>query len=40
MTELLPEVERTYRGIGEGWARGLVGGSTGGWEAFAVQVKA
>ena len=38
MTELLPAVERKYRGIGEGWARGLLGGSTGGWEAFAVQV--
>ena len=38
MTELLPAVEGKYRGIGEGWARGLLGGSTGGWEAFAVQV--
>ena len=26
------------RGIGEGWARGVLGGSTGGWEAFAAQV--
>ncbi len=38
MTELLPAIERKYRGIGEGWARGLMGGSTGGWESFAVQV--
>lgn len=36
--ELLPEVEARFRGIGEGWARGLVGGSTGGWETFAQQV--
>ena len=28
-----------YRGIGEGWARFTYGGSTGGWEALAVQVK-
>ena len=33
-----PEVERRYRGIGEGWARGVLGGSTGGWESFAYQV--
>mmetsp|Transcript_33089 Transcript_33089/g.86932 ORF Transcript_33089/g.86932 Transcript_33089/m.86932 type:complete len:300 (-) Transcript_33089:288-1187(-) len=38
MTELLPKIESTYRGIGEGWARGVMGGSTGGWESFAVQV--
>ena len=62
MTELLPAVEATYRGIGQardvaelppsrpdlaptshrrvgqGWARGVFGGSTGGWESFAVQV--
>ena len=38
MTELLPAVEAAYRGIGEGWARGVLGGSTGGWEALAVQV--
>jgi len=38
MRELLPAVEKKYRGIGEGWARGVLGGSTGGWEAFAVQV--
>ena len=38
MRELLPAVEMKYRGIGEGWARGVLGGSTGGWEAFAVQL--
>ena len=38
MQELIPEIERRYRGIGEGWARFTYGGSTGGWEAMAVQV--
>ena len=38
MQELIPEIERRYRGIGEGWARFAYGGSTGGWEAMAVQV--
>jgi hypothetical protein len=37
--ELIPEIERRFRGIGEGWARFVYGGSTGGWEALAVQVK-
>ena len=36
--ELIPEIERRFRGIGEPWARFLYGGSTGGWEALAVQV--
>ena len=36
--ELIPEVERRFRGIGEGWARFTYGGSTGGWEALASQV--
>lgn len=36
--ELIPEIERQFRGIGEGWARCLYGGSTGGWEALAAQV--
>jgi len=36
--ELIPQVERRFRGIGEGWARFLYGGSTGGWEALAAQV--
>jgi hypothetical protein len=35
--ELIPEIERRFRGIGQGWARFLYGGSTGGWEALAVQ---
>jgi hypothetical protein len=38
MRELVPEIERRFRGIGEGWARFAYGGSTGGWEALAVQV--
>jgi len=38
MRELIPEIERRFRGIGEGWARFTYGGSTGGWEAMAVQV--
>jgi hypothetical protein len=38
MYELIPEVERQFRGIGQGWARITYGGSTGGWEAMAVQV--
>lgn len=37
--ELIPYIEEQFRGIGEGWARFLYGGSTGGWEAFGVQVK-
>ncbi len=36
--ELLPAVEAKYRGIGQGWARFTYGGSTGGWEALAVQM--
>jgi hypothetical protein len=36
--ELLPFVEKTFRGLGQGWARFAYGGSTGGWEALAVQV--
>jgi hypothetical protein len=37
--ELIPHIEKEFRGLGEGWARFLYGGSTGGWEALAVQVK-
>lgn len=37
--ELIPYLERKYRALGEGWARFTYGGSTGGWEALAVQVK-
>jgi hypothetical protein len=37
-TELIPAIERQFRGIGEGWARFMYGGSTGGWESLAAQV--
>ena len=37
--ELIPYLEKKYRAIGEGWSRFTYGGSTGGWEALAVQVK-
>jgi hypothetical protein len=36
--ELIPAIEETFRGIGQGWARFLYGGSTGGWEALGVQI--
>jgi hypothetical protein len=36
--ELMPYIERKYRGIGQGWARAVYGGSTGGWESLASQV--
>jgi hypothetical protein len=36
--ELIPQIEKQFRGIGKGWARFLYGGSTGGWEALAVQM--
>lgn len=36
--ELIPEIERRFRGIGQGWARFVFGGSTGGWESMAVQM--
>jgi len=36
--ELVPYIEKKYRGLGQGWARFLYGGSTGGWEALAAQV--
>ena len=38
MKELIPEVERRFRTIREPWARWLSGGSTGGWEALALQI--
>ena len=38
VNELLPFIEKKYRGLGEGWARFMYGGSTGGWEAMAAQV--
>lgn len=36
--ELIPFIEQQFRGQGEPWSRFLYGGSTGGWEALAVQV--
>jgi hypothetical protein len=36
--ELIPAIEKKYRGIGQGWARATFGGSTGGWEAAATQI--
>ena len=36
--ELIPEIEKRFRGLGQGWARFTFGGSTGGWEALATQV--
>lgn len=36
--ELIPQIEKRFRGIGAGWARFTYGGSTGGWEALATQV--
>ncbi len=36
--DLVPAIERQFRGIGAGWARFLYGGSTGGWESLAAQI--
>jgi hypothetical protein len=36
--DLIPYVERKFRGIGQPWARVLAGCSTGGWEALGAQV--
>ena len=36
--ELIPAIEKQFRGLGQGWSRFLYGGSTGGWESLAVQV--
>ncbi|MGA2096081.1 MAG: hypothetical protein ABSH39_07270 [Candidatus Acidiferrum sp.] len=36
--ELIPYVEKEFRGIGQGWARATYGGSTGGWETLATQI--
>lgn len=35
---LIPYIEKKYRGIGQGWARAQMGGSTGGWETLADQI--
>jgi hypothetical protein len=37
-TELIPAIEKQFRALGQGWARFVYGGSTGGWEALAVQI--
>jgi hypothetical protein len=37
MQELIPELERRFRAIGESWARITDGGSTGGWISLAHQ---
>ena len=36
--ELIPAIEKQFRGIGQGWARAVYGGSTGGWETLATQI--
>ena len=36
--ELIPAIEKQFRGLGQGWARFVYGGSTGGWESLAVQL--
>lgn len=36
--EFIPALEKKFRGIGQGWARFLYGGSTGGWESAAAQI--
>ncbi len=38
MHELLPMIEKKFHGLGQGWARTVYGGSTGGWETLAAQV--
>lgn len=38
MQELIPEIEKRFRVIKEPYARILSGGSTGGWEALALQI--
>jgi hypothetical protein len=37
-TELLPAIEKQFRGLPDGWAHFVYGGSTGGWESLAVQM--
>jgi enterochelin esterase-like enzyme len=38
ITELIPQIEKIFRAIGQPWARVLSGGSTGGWISLAMQV--
>jgi hypothetical protein len=37
--ELIPLLEEEFRIIPQPWARVLAGGSTGGWEALAIQIR-
>ncbi len=36
--EIIPQIEKQFRAIGQGWARATYGGSTGGWESLASQI--
>lgn len=36
--ELIPYLEKQFRGIGQGWARAMFGDSTGGWESLGEQI--
>jgi hypothetical protein len=36
--ELIPAIEKEFRALGTSWSRFVYGGSTGGWEAMAVQM--
>ncbi len=36
--ELIPHLEAEFRMVAEPWSRVLAGGSTGGWEALALQI--
>ena len=38
MTELIPYIEEHFRIIRDPYARLIIGGSTGGWEALALQI--
>jgi hypothetical protein len=38
LEELIPEIEKRFRIIRQPWARLLAGGSTGGWEALALEL--
>src|SRR5262249_18277570 len=34
--DLIPYIEKRFRGIGSPWARAMIGGSTGGWETLGA----
>ncbi|MBK5254552.1 MAG: hypothetical protein JJE39_00820 [Vicinamibacteria bacterium] len=36
--ELIPYVEKMFRGLSTPWSRFMYGGSTGGWESLAAQI--